>query len=122
MFVYDVKNVHNGATAQFKNDSTNFTQEYSLKRPYNLYEAYWCTADDYGVNAELSPNAWVARLNADTETETKYNKGELDRMGYYTTNAQGEKVLDYRILKRRMIWAYNTCGMAQSSDPQIAWK
>ena len=122
VFVYDVKNVHNGANAQFKNDSTNFTQEYSLKRPYNLYEAYWCTADDYGVNAELSPNAWVARLNADTETETKYNKGELDRMGYYTTNAQGEKVLDYRILKRRMIWAYNTCGMAQSSDPQIAWK
>jgi hypothetical protein len=87
-----------------------------------LYEAYWCTADDYGVNAELSPNAWVNRLNADTETETKYNKKELDRMGYYTINAAGEKVLDYRILKKRMIWAYNTCGMAQSADPQIAWK
>lgn len=122
VFVYDVKNVHNGANAQFKNDSTNFTQEYSLRRPYNLYEAYWCTAEDYGVNAELSPNAWVARLNADTETETKYNKKELDRMGYYTTNAQGEKILDYRILKKRMIWAYNTSGMAISSDPQIAWK
>ena len=122
VFVYDVKNVHNGTNAQFKNDSTNFTLEYSLRRPYNLYEAYWCTADDYGVNAELSPNAWVNRLNADTETETKYNKKELDRMGYYTINAAGEKVLDYRILKKRMIWAYNTCGMAQSADPQIAWK
>ena len=43
-------------------------------------------------------------------------------MGYYTTNAQGEKILDYRILKKRMIWAYNTSGMAISSDPQIAWK
>ena len=42
-------------------------------------------------------------------------------MGYYTTNAAGEKILDYRILKRRMIWAYNTCGMAISADPDIEW-
>lgn len=122
VFVYDVKKVHNGTVSDFKADSVNFNREYSLRRPYNLYEAYWCNADDYGVNAELSPNAWVARLNADTETETKYNKSELDRMGYYTTNAAGEKVLDYRILKKRMIWAYNTCGMAHSSDPQIVWQ
>jgi hypothetical protein len=91
--------------------------EYSLRRPYNLYEPYWCNADDYGVNAELSPNAWINRLNADTETETKYNKGELDRIGYYTTNAAGEKVLDYRVLKRRLIWAHNTSGKAICNDP-----
>ena len=70
----------------------------------------------------MSPNAWVARLNADTETETKYNKGELDRIGYYTTNAQGEKILDYNVLKRRMIWAHNHSGKAVSADPSIVWK
>ena len=43
-------------------------------------------------------------------------------MGYYTTNANGEKVLDYRILKKRMIWAHNTSGVAQSSDPSIKWQ
>lgn len=119
--VYTVEHVHNGANKSFKADSVNFNQEYSLRRPYNLYEAYWCNAEDYGTNAELSPNAWVARLNADTETETKYNKGELDRIGYYTTNAQGEKILDYNVLKRRMIWAYNTGGKAQCADP-TPWK
>ena len=98
----------------------NFTLEYSLRRPYNLYEPYWCTSEDYGVNAELSPNAWVNRLNADTETETKYNKSELDRIGYYTTNAAGEKVLDYHVLKRHLIWAHNTCGKATCNDA-IPW-
>ena len=122
VYVYDVKNVHTGASQIFKNDSVNFKAEYVLRRPYNLYEAYWCQPDDYGKNAPLSPNAWVARLNADTETETKYNKKELDRMGYYTTNAAGEKILDYRILKKRMIWAHNTSGKAISADPDIAWK
>jgi hypothetical protein len=42
-------------------------------------------------------------------------------MGYYTTNAAGEKILDYRILKKRMIWAHKHNGPAQSSDPQIKW-
>ncbi len=130
VFVYDVKNIHNGKVASFDADSVNFCLEYSLRRPYNLYEAYWNQPEDYGVNAELSPNAWVNRLNADTETETKYNQKELEKMGYYVTDAngnlvldaQGQKVLDYRIMRKRMIWAYNTCGMAQSSDPQIAWQ
>ena len=120
-YVYTVEHVHNGKNATFKTDSVNFTMEYSLRRPYNLYEAYWCTADDYGVNAELSPNAWINRLNADTETETKYNKGELVRIGYYTTNAAGEKILDYRVLKYRLIWAKNTSGKAVSNDPGIEW-
>ena len=114
-FVYTVGTCHNGSSKKWNADS--FSIEYSLRRPYNLYEPYWNTPDDYGINAELSPNAWVNRLNADTETETKYNKGELDRIGYYTTNEAGEKVLDYRVLKRRLIWAKNTCGKAVCSDP-----
>ena len=114
-FVYTVKTVHTGSSKKW--DVASFTGEYSLRRPYNLYEPYWCTAEDYGINADLSPNAWVNRLNADTETETKYNKAELDRIGYYTTNAAGEKVLDYHVLKRHLIWAHNTCGKAECSDP-----
>ena len=114
-FVYTVYTCHNGDNKKW--NATDFNVEYSLRRPYNLYEPYWNTPDNYGINAELSPNAWVNRLNADTETETKYNKGELDRIGYYTTNAAGDKVLDYHVLKRRLIWAKNTCGKAQCSDP-----
>ena len=121
IYVYDVKNVHNGRAAQFKQDSTNFEMTYKLRRPYNLYEAYWCTTEDYGTNAELSPNAWVARLNADTETETKYNKKELDRIGYYTTNAAGEKILDFNVLKRRMIWAHKNNDKVVCAD-QTPWK
>jgi hypothetical protein len=124
VYVYDVKNVHNGTLVnKFEADSVNFDKTYSLRRPYNLYEAYWCTPDDFanGKDGRLSPNAWVNRLNADTETETKYNKKELDRLGYYTTNAAGEKVLDYRILKKRMIWAHKYNGPAHSMDPQIPW-
>ena len=121
IYVYDVKNVHNGVVALFGKDSVNFTNEYSLHRPYNLYEAYWCTSDDYGVNATLSPNAWVNRLNADTETETKYNKKELEKNNYYTTNAAGEKILDYRVLKRRLIWAKKNPNVVQCADDHIEW-
>ena len=121
IFVYAVKNVHNGKVANFKQDGDNYNAEYNLRRPYNLYEAYWCTPEDYGTNAENSPNAWVNRLNADTETETKYNKGELDRIGYYTTNAQGEKILDYNVLKRRLIWAHNNSDKVICADP-TPWK
>ena len=121
IYVYDVQNVHNGTVANFDKDSANFNGEYKLRRPYNLYEAYWCTSEDYGTNAELSPNAWVNRLNADTETETKYNKKELDRIGYYTTNAAGEKILDFNVLKRRLIWAHNKSGKVVCADP-TPWK
>lgn len=142
VFVYDVTKVHNGAAwnnalyQELAKDTTNkernklaeveaanFDQTYSLRRPYNLYEAYWRTAEDFAeeIDGRLSPNAWVNRLNADTETETKYNKKELERMGYYTTNAAGEKILDYRILKKRLIWAKKHNGPAQSVDPHIEW-
>ncbi len=124
--IYDVKNVHNGKVAMFVNDANNFTYEYVLRRPYNLYEAYWATPEDYGANAALSPNAWVNRLNADTETETKYNRGELDRMGYYTQDPAypddpTKKILDYRILKKRLIWAKKNPSVVQCADEQIEW-
>ena len=137
VYVYTVKHVHNGVPAQFshrdplKSDSVNFYDKqgnpntYSLRRPYNLWEAYWCTPDDYANGVDeaegLSPNAWVARLNADTETETKYNKKELDRIGYYTTNAAGEKILDFNVLKRRMIWAHKNNDKVVCSN-NIEWK
>jgi hypothetical protein len=116
--IYDVHNVHNGVNVLFAKDSANFNMSYSLKRPYNLYESYWCTADDFvnGKDGKLTPNAWVNRLNADTETETKYNKKELDRMGYYTINASGEKILDYRVLKRRLIWAQRNDAVMQLDE------
>ena len=116
--IYDVKNVHNSKNSLFANDSVNFNLSYTLRRPYNLYGPYWVDdADNYGVNAELSPNAWVARLNADTETETKYNKNELKRMGYY--NEEGE--LDYHILKKRLIWAQKNPAVVQCADDNIEW-
>ena len=107
----------------FANDAANFKLTIYLERPYNLYEAYWCTAEDFvnGVSGKLTPNAWVNRLNADTETETKYNKAELDRMGYYTTNAAGEKILDYRILKKRLIWAKRNDAVLQLDDNVAAF-
>ena len=44
-----------------------------LKRPNNIYEAHW--GDD--------PKAWINRINYDPETEEKYNKAELERLGAY---------------------------------------
>lgn len=108
--VYTVTTCHDGSSTGYKVE--NFTVEYSLRRPYNLYEPYWCQADAYGINAELSPNAWVNRLNYDPETEDKYNRAELERLGAYK---------NHEWLKKRMIWAYNTSGKAVCSDP-TEWK
>lgn len=67
-----------------------------LKRPYNLYEPYWTTEK----NADGSvKEIWIQRLNYDPETEEKYNKAELDRLGAFRNP-------DW--LKKPMIWAvYN---------------
>lgn len=67
-----------------------------LKRPYNLYEPYWTTEK----NADGSvKEVWIQRLNYDPETEEKYNKAELDRLGAFRNP-------DW--LKKPMIWAvYN---------------
>ena len=56
-----------------------------LKRPNNMYEAHW--GDD--------PKAWINRINYDPETEEKYNKAELERLGAYK---------NYQWLRKPMIW------------------
>lgn len=61
-----------------------------LRRPYNLYEAYW-------INN--GKEEWLQRINYDPETEEKYNVEELKRLGAYK-NAEW--------LKKPMVWAiYN---------------
>lgn len=56
-----------------------------LKRPNNIYEAHW--GDD--------TKAWINRINYDPETEEKYNKAELERLGAYR---------NYLWLRKPMIW------------------
>lgn len=55
-----------------------------LKRPHNLYEAYW--SDE---------NAWIQRLNYDPETEEKYNRTQLEQLGAFRNPEW---------LKKPMIW------------------
>jgi hypothetical protein len=43
-------------------------------------------------------------------------------MGYYTENANGDKVLDYRMLKKRMIWAQKNSQVVTCADDDIEWK
>ncbi len=98
-YVYLVKTCHDRGGA-FKKE--NFSREYALRRPFNLYAAYWDQPDCY-QNAEktlLSDKAWVNRLNPDTETETKYNKAELIRIG--ACDASGK--VDYHWMQKKMIW------------------
>ena len=108
--VYTVTTCHDGSSTAF--NVSNFSAKYSLRRPYNLYESYWMQADAIGQNANLSPNAWINRLNYDPQTEDVYNRSELERLGAYK---------NHEWLKKRMIWAYNTSGKATSSDP-TEWK
>jgi hypothetical protein len=108
--VYTVTTCHKGTGTSFT--VADFNTEYSLRRPYNLYEPYWMQPDAFGINAELSPNAWIHRLNYDPETEDKYNRRELERLGAFK---------NHEWLKKRMIWAVNTSGKATASDP-TAWK
>jgi hypothetical protein len=112
--------VHNGVNALFAKDNVNYTRQYTLHRPYNLYEAHWCTEEDYGVNALLSPNAWVTKIPVEITAE--YNQNELMNHGYYTTDESGVQILNYQILKQRIIWAHNTSNKAISLDANIAWK
>lgn len=56
-----------------------------LRRPHNLYEAYW---SDEGQ--------WIQRLNYDPETEEKYNREELIRLDAFRNPEW---------LKKPMIWA-----------------
>jgi hypothetical protein len=108
-FIYTVKTCHDGSRNV---NPSNFSVEFSLTRPYNLYDAYWNTAESFGINAKFSPNAWINRLNYDPETEDKYNRAELERLGAYKNP---------KWLKKRMIWAYNNNSHVTSADA-TEWK
>ncbi|SHE33781.1 Starch-binding associating with outer membrane [Mariniphaga anaerophila] len=56
-----------------------------LRRPHNLYEAYWS-----------NENQWIQRINYDPETEEKYNREELIRLDAFRNPEW---------LKKPMIWA-----------------
>lgn len=64
----------------------------TLRRPYNLYSAYWVD----GLTEAEKENCWIQRLNYDPETEDKYNRAELERLGAYK---------NYLWLRKPMIWA-----------------
>ena len=64
----------------------------SLRRPYNLYSAYWVD----GLTDTQKENTWIQRLNYDPQTEDIYNKDEVVRVGAYK---------DFKWLQKPMIWA-----------------
>lgn len=111
-YVYSIKNCYNGGTTAQPN-ATHFTTEFSLTRPFNLLAEHWDTPDSYGINAFFSPNAWVNRINYDPETEDRYNRKELERLGAYKNPEW---------LKKRMIWAYKNNNYVECSDAGIEWK
>ena len=110
VYVYTVTNCHDGTNGVA---ATNFKGEFSLTRPFNLYDAYWMTPVNFGVNARFSPNAWITRLNYDPETEDKYNRKELKRLGAF-------KNPDW--LRKRMIWAQKGNTSAVTSADPTEWK
>ena len=66
----------------------------NLRRPYNLYSAYWVD----GLTDAQKENTWIQRLNYDPQTEDIYNKDEVVRVGAYK---------DFKWLQKPMIWAQN---------------
>ena len=64
----------------------------NLRRPYNLYAPYWVD----GLSEAEKENTWIQRINADPETEEKYNRSELERLGAYK---------NYKWMQKPMIWA-----------------
>lgn len=93
VYVYEVHNVFKEGKANVS--PKQFTETFPLVRPYNIYTAHWDTGKDKGVSFRLSPNAWINRINPDPETEEKYNRDELIRIGAFQNP-------DY--LRKRMIW------------------
>lgn len=63
-----------------------------LRRPYNLYASYWID----GLTDEQQENTWVQRIPQDPDTEGKYNRQQLEKLGAYN---------NYKWLQKPMIWA-----------------
>ena len=93
VYVYDVEKVFDATRANVT--VGNFTGKTVLARPFNIYEPHWNTSKDLGTNFKYSANAWINRISADPETEEKYNRPELERLGIYQNP-------DW--LRNRMIW------------------
>ena len=64
----------------------------TLRRPYNLYAPYWID----GLSETEKENTWIQRINYGPETEEKYNRTELERLGAYK---------NYKWLREPMIWS-----------------
>lgn len=95
-YVYSIEYVYDDPKIGQVNEK-NFSKDnvFDLTRPYNIYEAQWMTDKDKGTQFKLTANAWVNRISADPETEEKYNKAELERIGAY-------KNPDW--MRKRMVW------------------
>ncbi len=107
VYVYDVENVFNSKKSNIS--YTYFTEKVVLTRPYNIYEPHWNTSKDLGTQFKLSANAWMNRISADPETEEKYNRSELERLGIYQNP-------DW--MRNRMIWQKpgNTTAITNFGD------
>jgi hypothetical protein len=75
----------------------------NLRRPYNLYAAYWI---DGLTNAEQE-NTWVQRVPQDPDTEGKYNRQELEKLGAFN---------NYKWLQKPMIWAKERGAQASLTE------
>lgn len=64
----------------------------TLRRPYNLYEAYWVN----GLTEDEKESTWIQRMNYDPQISEIYESEELMRLGAYK---------DYKWLQKPMIWA-----------------
>lgn len=95
-YVYSIEYVYDDPEkGQIKEKNFSKDNVFDLTRPYNIYEAQWMTDKDKGTQFKLTANAWVNRISADPETEEKYNKAELERIGAY-------KNPDW--MRKRMVW------------------
>ncbi len=75
----------------------------NLRRPYNLYASYWI---DGLTNAEQE-NTWVQRVPQDPDTEGKYNRQELEKLGAFN---------NYKWLQKPMIWAKERGAQASLTE------
>ena len=107
VYVYDVDKVFDPSKGNVT--AANFTGKVVLSRPYNIYEPHWNTDKDLGVSFKYSANAWMNRISADPETEEKYNRPELERLGIYQNP-------DW--MRNRMIWQKpgNTTAITSFGD------
>lgn len=81
----------------------------NLRRPYNLYAAYWID----GLTDEQKENLWVQRIPQDPDTEGKYNRAELERLDAYN---------NYKWLQKPLIWAHARGEVSSLTEGSILSK